>query len=333
MQAAGDYVKAIVGPARSGTTWIGTVINSHPDVVYRFEPFNRLRHCDSKISELSYALKSGKITESQAIEIHTALLKAHPLSDKPPFFNQKSYPLFSVGKNKAWVLSRLLSSFSGLYKVAYSPRKLVPVIFKEVTFVEQFNALLKNTSVPVVYVVRHPCATVLSDFKGQIKQKMPTGRQTVLKTLLKRHSPDLFEQYKNRLEKLTQIEKTALLWRIEVESCVSAAKHSSQGLVISYERFAEDAYTYANQIFEHFGLDFAQETGQFLDRIYSINSPADIPHRSREWGNKFFTIYRNPKTQKDAWKATISSEDRKKIEAIVTDSEVFDFCAALSGWT
>ncbi|NER78827.1 MAG: sulfotransferase [Leptolyngbya sp. SIO1D8] len=334
MQKPMDCVKAIVGPARSGTTWIGTIMDSHPNVVYRFEPFHRLRHHNPAVQRIGKALRTQAITDEDISEMYATFIKAHPLTNKPPFFHKKSYPIISLAKKELWPLSRLFPGVSKVYQALYSPKGLLPLVFKEVTFAKQMKTLLKRTSIPLVYIVRHPCATVISDIKGQNQGKMPTGRQANLKALLENHDPILLERYGSNLRKLTSIEKTALLWRIEVESCVRAVQSSNKGIVITYEQFAEDAYTQSERVFTHFGMNIADETVQFLDSLYDAKKDSvKNSIRSEGYrGNKYFTIYRNPKSQKNAWKAKISANDRRTIEAIVKDSKVFDFCASLGSW-
>ncbi|MDJ0687655.1 MAG: hypothetical protein QNJ41_04015 [Xenococcaceae cyanobacterium MO_188.B32] len=34
---------ALFGLGRSGTTWLGAIVASHPEILYRFEPFHRLQ--------------------------------------------------------------------------------------------------------------------------------------------------------------------------------------------------------------------------------------------------------------------------------------------------
>jgi hypothetical protein len=36
-------IMGIFGTGRSGSSWLGSIIDSHPQVAYRFEPFHRLK--------------------------------------------------------------------------------------------------------------------------------------------------------------------------------------------------------------------------------------------------------------------------------------------------
>jgi hypothetical protein len=39
MDMAFDSIAVISGAARSGTSWLGQILDSSPDVAYRFQPF------------------------------------------------------------------------------------------------------------------------------------------------------------------------------------------------------------------------------------------------------------------------------------------------------
>src|SRR5688572_5625707 len=93
---------AIIGPARSGTTWAGALVDSSPVVIYRFEPFHRLAKRDAGVSEWFRRLKEQTVRESDLPAIYQALYPAHPLTNKAPFFNDKSYPVRSMGKRQMW---------------------------------------------------------------------------------------------------------------------------------------------------------------------------------------------------------------------------------------
>jgi len=70
-----------------------------------------------------------------------------------------------------------------------------PLVFKEVTFVKPLRTLVEKTSMPIVYLVRHPCATVMSDVTGQRNGKMPQDRQRRLGELLRQEAPELADRF------------------------------------------------------------------------------------------------------------------------------------------
>jgi len=331
MNRGASAVGALVGPARSGTTWAGTIIDSSPEVIYRFEPFHRMSAVNLEFRQWFDRLKNQEVTGENLRRIYEILLAAHPLTDKAPFFQVKSYPLRTFGRRQIWPLARVLRGADWVYRAAYSPPPGPPVVFKEVTFIKPLRNLLERTSMPVVYLVRHPCATVLSEVRGLSERHLRT-RQRRVRELLIEHAPWLVEQFPDVIGGSDIVSRTALLWRCEIEACVNVLRRSTTGMIMTYEQLAEDAHSRAPELFAHFGIQFAEQTKHFLDSLYELRAHGAGGPRRTGWGKKYFSIYRNPREERDSWKRRISAEDRKKIESIVQGSPAIEHCAALGHW-
>ena len=74
-------IGAIFGTGRSGSTWVGAVINTHPKIAYRFEPFDRVPN-DPAIQKAMQLLKFGDLNDQALDIIYQALLPANPLADQ-----------------------------------------------------------------------------------------------------------------------------------------------------------------------------------------------------------------------------------------------------------
>ena len=333
MATYANPLKAIVGPGRSGTTWAGTLVDSSPEVIYRFEPFHRMMAVDQKFRQWFDKLKRQQVGERDIQSIYLLLCRAHPFINKPPFFSEKLYRQSTFGRRQMWPIAKVVPLARKIYREAYSTQPGPPLAFKEVTFVKPLQNLLERTSIPVVYLVRHPCATVLSDVTGQMQGKMPSSRQRQLRDVLLEHTPELAERFESVIAGTDLVQRTALLWRCEIETCVQMVRHSTNGMVLTYEQLAEDAYTHAKELFAHFGLRFSEQSERYIDFLYGLKGDGQHAPRRTGWGHSYFSVYRNPREEKDAWKARISADDRRKVEAIVEDSPVVQFCAVLGHWS
>lgn len=321
---------ALVGPARSGTTWAGTIIDSCPDVIYRFEPFHRMAAADPEIREWFDRLKRREVTHSDIPRLYEILRLAHPLTNKAPFFPYKAYQLRRFGRSQMWPLARVLRPLRWIYGRAYTPNAGPPLIFKEVTFVRPVQNLVSDAAIPIVYLVRHPCATVLSEVRGQANGRL--SRQQRLRELLLEQSPWLIEQFPEVVAGKDVVSRTALLWRSEVETCAAEVRASATGMVLTYEELADDAHLHARRMFAHLGIEFGDQTLEFLDRLYCLSSNRALGPRRTGWGKKYFSVYRNPRVEKDSWTRRISNDDRRKVESIVQGSPVIEACAVKGRW-
>ena len=323
---------ALIGPGRSGTTWAGALLDSCPEVIYRFEPFHRMARTDATFREWFDRLKQGNVTGSDLPRIYELLRTAHPLTNKPPYFPDKRYRQVSAFRERLWPAARALRLAAKAYGWVYSPPSGPPLVFKEVTFVKPLRTLVEKTSMPIVYLVRHPCATVMSDVTGQRNGKMPQDRQRRLGELLRQEAPELADRFADVVAGTDIVQRTALLWRYEIESCVPLVQQSTRGMLLTNEQLADDAHVHAKAMLQHFGLEYSDQTRAFIDSLYEIRVDGTRGPARTGWGDKYFSVFRNPREEKDAWKTKISAEDRSKIEAIVADSDAVALCAKLGSW-
>jgi len=324
-------LRAIIGPGRSGTTWAGTIIDTCPEVIYRFEPFHRLAAVNPEFKSWFERLKNGEVRDSDIGTLYDLLRVADPLVNKAPFFRGKSYRLRTFGRSSLWPFARMFPLANCLYRAVYTPDTGPPLVFKEVTFIKPIRTLVEQTSVPIVYLVRHPCATVLSEIRGQGHERNPS-RQRRLRELLLEHAPDYVDQFHAIIAGSDIAARTALLWRVEVEVCATAIRASDRGMLLTYEQLAADAYQESARMLKHLGLEFGDTTRRYLDSLHG-QRPSHVRSPKRTgWGKRYFSVYRNPREEKDAWKLRITAEEQRKIESVVQGSPAIEQLAVLGEW-
>jgi hypothetical protein len=324
-------LKAIVGPPRSGTTWAGALVDSSPEVIYRFEPFHRLAKSKPKVGEWLNKLKSQDVREGDLRALYSLLCPAHPFTNKAPFFEQKSYPLRTFGRRQLWPLAWLIEPVSALYRLAYSPGQGPPLVFKEVTFVRPLRNLVERTSIPVVYLVRHPCATVFSAINAPHGSPLASTHLR-LRQVLNKNAPEFLDRYREVIDGTDVVSQHSLMWLYQVESCVTVLRRSKTGMVITYEQLVDDAYSHGQTLFRHLGIGFGDETRRFIDGLYGMASRGTRVPRRTGWGAAYYSIYRNPRESRDIWKSKMATADRKKVESIVHGNPAVEHCATLGGW-
>jgi len=307
------------------------LVDSSPDVIYRFEPFHRLSRIDREAASWFRKLKDQEVSDEDLPRIYSLLYPGNPLTNKAPFFLQKTYRLRAFGRRQLWPAARVFAPARWAYRRLYSPRPGPLVVFKEVTFIKPLRNLVERTSVPVVYLVRHPCATVLSTLRGPEAGTMPS-RHLKLETLLRENAPQLQQQFASVIAGSDPISRTALLWLYEVESCVALCRGSKRAVIMTYEQLVSDPVLQTKRMFAHFGLQFGATTESFIESLYRMPSAAGKRVQRTGWGKKYYSILRNPADQQDSWKESMSQSDRGKVEAIVRDSPGIEYCASLGNW-
>ena len=325
---------AVFGASRSGTTWLGTLISSHPEVAYRFEPFHRLAEIKPEVGQCFKILQSPQLSPEHRSQIYHSLLPAYPEIEKPPFFHKDYQAPLNWGRELTWPFARKMALVGQIFQKLYTPKmadsRTPTLIFKQVEMVYLIAPLLERLGAPVVYLMRHPCAVVWSRIRGQKNSLMPTGRADGLDGILRERFPELVEQYAGKLK--TNTEREALLWRLDVDWALSACSNSSKGLPIFYEELVENTLPVVERVFEHFNLSLTQDTVSFIED--STHTTNDLRQKRGEIGiNPYFSVFRNSQAVCDKWKEEMPAEEQARVMKIVGDSKAFKMAAEQGLWS
>lgn len=320
---------AVTGTGRSGSTWLGAILNAHPEVAYRFEPFSRLRWHPS-IREVVDIINAEDFSDESVGQVYERLLRSHPLTDKPPFF-PKSHSHYR-GKVFTWPLSRRISALQNAYGRWYSPRQENPLlIFKEVTETILMERLRERTNIRMIYLVRHPCSFVASMREGQRLNVMPSKRLNFLEGILVSHHPELAEEVVPQLDRISLAGKLALLWRCDVERGIRGARQAQHSHIMIYENLCREPMRRAEETLAFFGLDMDPRVTRFVEE-----SSGEV--RSSRWKHgelgisNYFSVFRSPLEMIEKWKTQLSDEEIRDVRRFVEDSEAYQYCADLGAW-
>ena len=326
-------VRGVFGSGRSGSTWLGSILNTHPRVAYRFEPLHRLGKGRAGAAALRDRLQSEEASDADLERLYEMLLPADPLVEKPPFFKKDNVP--NAARERLWPVVKVVKlgdrhPLSPVYRWLYTPRGRPPMVVKEVTHERTMRNLLERTGMRCVYLVRHPCAVVSSTLRGQAKGLMSTGRQGIVDDLLRAFSPELAERFVPRVEAMGPMEREAVLWRMDVEMGFRAAEASPRGRVVLYERFCDDPVGESRGMFEHLGLAFTQATLDFLEQGGEGEEGGGT--RGEAAIDEYFSVHRDPAKSKQKWRKRVSAEEERAVMQIVEDSEEVQELARRGGW-
>jgi hypothetical protein len=168
--------------------------------------------------------------------------------------------------------------------------------------------------------------------RGQSRGKMPRGRHRVLKSLVETHDKGLIDQVGKPVELLNDLQKNALLWRIDVEKAVCSINEAKRGLLITYEELCEDPLQIIQDVCDELGIDFDPQMKRFICKLEKIQDEASKKIKAADVRDSYFTVYRNPKKQKDRWKKELNREEIREIEDIVKNSHAFAALSEHGGW-
>lgn len=326
-------VGAIFGTGRSGSTWLGSIVNSHPDVAYRFEPFHRIwlgARGVTRASQFTRAfMQSDQLNNEAVDQLYLELIKANPATEKPPFHRKSNCT--NVGRNLTWLIARKFEIVLPLFSRIYTPSGSPPLVFKEVDLHKMMDNMLQRTNVPVVYLIRHPFGVISSILEGQKKNIMPTKKISVLESILRAHDVGLANRYADKITTLSLAQLNALQWRMSVEDAWSSIAEQQQALLVFYEDMCKNTVQTVQQVFNHLDIGFTEEVKEFVLK----SGGGDEKESSGINGviqDPYFTVYRNSLKSMNKWKDKLGQNDRKEILEIFKGSEAIEAYFSRGRW-
>jgi len=321
-------LSGVISAGRSGSSWLGSLLSSSPEVAYRFEPFHREGHHSATADGFLARARVGDAQPEDAGTPYEALRQTNLAVERPPFFNQ---PWVRRYQHQLWGASRAIPLGDRLYDlISSTPPPGTNVVFKDVTLEALIGVFLETLQIPVIYLVRHPCAAVLSDWRGQEAGVMSRGRHQDLRGYLQYHGAlELLQEVEPNIDDFNHLQTTAVLWRCDAEMALGFLNESGAGCTVIYEELCDNTEAEMKRIFRYLGLALAAQTVAFIEELESLESTNP---RSFDARDPYFSVQRSPRLQRDRWKTDIANEQRRQIEAIVEPSWAFETLAALAPW-
>jgi hypothetical protein len=224
---------AIHGLPRSGTSWLGEIFNSCPDLVYKFQPL------------FSYAFKSYLTPSSTASDIEDFF---HLISKREDsFLDQREAR--EAGKKPRFQKSE-------------TPQH---VAYKEVRYHQILpNMLRQSPETKLVLITRNPLAVIHSwlnaprEFRRDLGwQVLDEWRYAIKKNLNRPEEYNGFERWK---------EATSMFVFL-------AAQYPNQVTLCRYEELASNPLEQTRKLFDFCGLRFTEQTTNFLNQSSGQKDP------------------------------------------------------------
>jgi Sulfotransferase family len=304
---AAPCLVGIYSSGRSGSTWLGSIFDSSPDVAYRFEPIHRTSQTGALWSTRQ-RMFDGELSAELLELLYQQLLRADAAWEKPPFFTKT----WGKGRTRRflWPAARKLKVINALFRAIHSPPGRPHLVFKEIDNVWMLDLLARNTDARLIYLLRHPCAVVASMLVGVERGVMHSRRLQFLGSRLHEHDAALGEKLADQVETWSDVQKFAWMWRIDVELALNSACDAENILVQGYEQLCLDPIGQSKRAFAHAGIPWNEQTFAFIAASTGQNSESS----GNDTRDAYFQVHRDPRTTMSRWRESLSSED---IEAVL----------------
>ncbi len=222
---------AIHSVPRSGSSWMGQIFNSSPDVNFKFQPL------------FSYAFKDYLNTSSSLKDINT-------------FFEKiaKSNDLFLLQQDKI---------DKGIYPVFKKNEQPTHIAYKEVRYHHILENMLKvDPEVIVIVIVRSPYAVISSFLNAPREFRKDLGWDELREwRYAKKKNLDRDEEFFG-YEKWK--ETTLLFQKLKKQ-------HPDRFYLVKYDELLMDTLREVEKIFDFCGIDMTSQTKSFLEKSTEEN--------------------------------------------------------------
>ena len=302
MRKSAEEIVVLAGSGRSGTTWLGSILDSYERAEYFFEtPDYFLIDLDS-----------------------SDLLKLkHPLTfwlkERPHWISHIERRVLRAGFRLN--LARRVAEQSLRIQKNYNFKKYKPNtnVFKIVTLLSFASNTLDlatkfSGNMKVVHIIRNPFSYVVSELRNQSKnlEKAKKHFKNRLSSVKKESKLSEYFSLVMTYENGLFIEHIALLLWISNELMIKDKNLPCHR--VTYERLCRNPYEEVEKIFRFLQWPMTNQTSKHIER--TTNSSLS------ESG--IYSIFKNPSNAMNHWRREIVQEDYKRIERLLRNCSLLD---------
>jgi hypothetical protein len=320
-----ENITLLLGAPRSGTTWLGRILDSHPKVLYRHEP--DVVRANRDIPMVCLAEEVPKFRDMARAYLR-GLMNIRTLSCAA------GQPIARKSYRRRW-LDLPRSAWANLLHAVAKPEWLrrrlrqanLPdlVVAKRLPNVRLVLKSVRSRGRAGLYAAALPKARIIVVLRDPLSQVAAMMRGTRGAQF---HShiaiADLLRSAQARAAGLTEaayrqmpvLEKLAWNWTILNQKIADDLHGHANVLFIRYDDLCTAPGRVAREVFDFLGLEWHQQTEDYIRACVEYEGP-----------DPAFRHYRNARRSLNRWQGDLRQEDRQRIEAVARTTALWDLCA------
>jgi hypothetical protein len=311
-------VTIIIGARRSGTTWIGKIFDSHPDVLYRHEPDLALSE-----SRLPYVIDGSHIEDYLGI----AAAYGERLARESTLKSGGQLPVFPKSYHSPrgrFVYSGMIHAMKLVEKAARHELRTFPipdlvaidthdqlrVVIKSVTARGRARVFLRAMpGASFILLLRHPCGQVASTLRGYQSGKF--DHQPFAPDLLLTPNARRYGLTQSLLDRMPLEAQLAWDWVLLNELAIEALAGQENARILVYEELCAEPAGTVRDLFRFMLLEWNSQTEAFIQQSTRPVS-VRLSRRARYYG-----VFQNPQTSANKWRNELDQEQQRLILDVV----------------
>lgn len=317
----------LIGMARSGTSWIGKIFDSHPLTLYKHEP-DRVFPGVPMSPKLHEAERFSEPVRRFFAQIPTAA-QTHVAGTLPVF--PKQYRSAIVQQvHKASVFGSLAAaSLRVKLPILCCVRENEPralVVWKSIDSLGRLGVFLRiMENCRAIRITRHPCASISSTLRGEALRKFssslsPSEDYAIMQTFLETAG----RSRKLSIEHMKQfhpVERMAWIWVLMNEKAADETYDLERCMNVRYEDVCRDPAGKSKELFSFSGLTWSEQTSNFIKASTLEVQPGKFNQLTQD-SRRFYGIFRDPIRSADKWKSEMKSEDIERVYRVLRQSDL-----------
>lgn len=305
---------------RSGTTWLGKIFDSHPDVIYRHEPDSVI-----KTDAFSYLVSEQDVamhlkTAHDYLYALTCVNNIKVSGVLPNFPKNFHSPTTSAFRKKIIyglkiserlpLLRQVIQTIPIPDCIPVSLTKKPTTVIKSV--ISMGRAKLFSESLNdghIIMIIRHPCGYVASQFRGKRLGKLEEG-QLPLKVMASTDQAKQWGLSRENLKRMSKVEQLTWHWNIFNDKALLETRSNANFHLLRYEDLCIDTLYFSKQLFASCQLEWSSQTEEYI----AISTQASS-------SNSYFGLQRNSAQDVEKWRNELDSATIEIIHNIAMQSE------------
>ena len=311
---------------RSGSSWIGKILDSHPNTRYLHEP-------DSDLTPLS-SMKQFEEIELEDAVLSEATIWGRNLRSWRSERSTLSLPQFPKSYRSSFQ-DRYFRSLVYACKLFYKIGVKVPIptdvrakeggipidVIKSISLLPRVRYVIEiYPQAKILHLLRHPCGYVASRLSGE-KLGVMSG-STYLEALANTPWCNGNGLTIKSLEAMSKEEQFAVRWVATNDYALHFLKNAPVARTVVYDAFCIDPIENTKSIFGWCGLGVPSSTMSFIFESTDVRLGTS---------SRYYSVKKNSLEASTKWKSTLSSAQIERVLAIVSDTRPGKVVAASMG--
>ena len=304
----------LFGMPRSGTTWIGKVFDSHPDVSYRHEPDSEFSM--KEILPLYPDINDGKKCQDQILaycERHLHLCSTR-ICGKSPIFKKDALSSTGAARQKGMILiARLSERLLGKNLVWKDKARSSKLVWKSIESLGRMGILLSSLpGCKGIIIQRDPCGYAASVLRGEKMGRFSaagsiTEDWNLFELLLATPYARQLGLGIGQIKSASPVERLAWLWVLNNQKACDDTAGLENACIVRYEDLCRSPQQGFKQLFDFSGLEWNAQTEQFL--AFSTGE---------KHSDSYYSVRKDPLKAAYQWKKELSEDQIKTIQKLAS---------------